>query len=143
MVTYPPSWASLKAVLVHDWLTGMRGGERVLEWLCRGFPRAPVYTLLCHTPAVSDTIRSHPIHCSFLQRIPRIERHYRYWLPLFPAAIGALRTHAPADLVLSTSHCVAKAFPPPPRARHLCYCFTPMRYAWTCLLYTSPSPRDS
>lgn len=116
--------------MAHDWLTGMRGGERVLEWLCRGFPDAPIYTLIYHPAAVSDTINAHRVRPSFLQRIPRIERHYRYWLPLFPAAISTLRAE-PADLVISTSHCVAKGLRPPRGARHLCYCFTPMRYAWT------------
>ena len=69
------------------------------------------------------------IYISFLQRIPGIEKVYRNFLPLFPAAIGGLRP-PPCDLVISTSHCVAKAIRPPPGARHLCYCFTPMRYVW-------------
>ncbi len=130
MATFPENWSRWKTLLVHDWLTGMRGGERVLEWLCRGFPHAPIYTLIHNRPAVSDTINAHPILSSPLQRIPGIERHYRNWLPLFPAAIEWFRP-PPADLVLSTSHCVAKGFRPPPGARHVCYCFTPMRYAWT------------
>lgn len=130
MVTYPESWRQWRTLLVHDWLTGMRGGERVLEWLCRGFPDAPIYTLIHNPAAVSDTINAHPIRVSWLGRVPGIARHYRRWLPLFPAAIESFRAE-PTDLVLSTSHCVAKGFRPPPGARHVCYCFTPMRYAWT------------
>lgn len=128
-VAFPPGWRDLRVVLSHDWLNGMRGGERVLEWLCRGFPRAPVCTLLYKPEAVSEDIRSHEVRTSWLQNVPGIQRAYRYFLPLFPAAIERLR--APdADLLVSTSHCVAKGLVPPSGARHLCYCFTPMRYAW-------------
>ena len=118
-----------RIVLAHDWLTGMRGGERVLETLCNLFPRAEIVTLLHYPQALSDTIREHRVHTSFLQRIPGIQRHYRHWLPLFPLAVNTLKL-PPADLVISTSHCVAKSVRPPPGARHVCYCFTPMRYAW-------------
>jgi len=116
-------------VLAHDWLTGMRGGERVLELLCNGFPDAPVCTLIYRPEALSGAITSHPVLTSRLQRRPGVHRYYRYLLASMPAAIEALR--APdADLVISTSHCVAKGLIPPSGARHLCYCFTPMRYAW-------------
>ena len=126
---FPSDWAARRVVLAHDWLTGMRGGERVLEWLCRGFPEAPIFSLICNPPAVSETIRTHSIHTSWLQRVPGIFRFYRYFLPFFPGAVD--RWRAPeAELVISTSHCIAKGLRPPPGARHLCYCFTPMRYAW-------------
>jgi glycosyltransferase involved in cell wall biosynthesis len=122
-------WTGLRVALVHDWLTGMRGGERVLEVLCGMFPDAPIYTLV-HVPGrVSAAIEEHPVRTSFLQHVPRIDRRYRHLLPLYPAAITALRL-APADLVISTSHCVAKSVVAPPGARHLCYCFTPVRYAY-------------
>jgi glycosyltransferase involved in cell wall biosynthesis len=127
--SYPSSWKSLNVTLCHDWLTGMRGGERCLELLCEGFPQAPLYTLLCNPAAISDTLRRHPIHTSWVQRLPAIERHYRHLLPLFPSAIGRFRP-APADLLISTSHCVAKGIRPAAGTPHLCYCFTPMRYAW-------------
>lgn len=123
-------WPHIRAALCHDWLTGMRGGERVLEMLCEGFPDAPVYTLLANRDAISDTIRSHPIHTSWLQHIPGIEHRYRMLLPLFPSAINALRPPPDTELVISTSHCVAKSLQTAPETRHLCYCFTPMRYAW-------------
>lgn len=120
---------SLRVSLAHDWLTGMRGGERVLEVLCRAFPRAPIYTLIHNPGAVSDIINAHAIKSSWLKYIPGIRQHYRYFLPFFPNAIEHLQP-APADLLISTSHCVAKSLHPPKGARHLCYCFTPMRYAW-------------
>ncbi len=128
-VTYPERWNRLDVVLCHDWLTGMRGGERVLELLCNGFPRAPLFTLLHRPEVISDAINRHRITTSPLQRLPGIHRNYRYYLPAFPAAIRSL--HPPeADLLLSTSHCVAKSIRPSGRTPHLCYCFTPMRYAW-------------
>jgi glycosyltransferase involved in cell wall biosynthesis len=130
VVRFPEDWASLDVALSHDWLTGMRGGERVLEWLCRGFPRATVLTLIHNPAAVSDVIAAHPVRTSPLQRLPGIGERYRRLLPLFPWAFGRLRA-PPADLLISTSHCLAKAVRAPPGARHLCYCFTPMRYAWT------------
>jgi glycosyltransferase involved in cell wall biosynthesis len=129
MESFPEEWRTMRVALSHDWLTGMRGGERVLEILCRGFPGAPVFTLLHKPDAISAEINSHPVHTSWLQHIPGIALHYRKLLPLFPAAARSLRV-PPADLLISTSHCAAKAVRPPPGARHLCYCFTPMRYAW-------------
>lgn len=126
---YPDDWKSLRTVLGHDWLTGMRGGERVLELLCDGFPGAPVLTLLHHAEAISERINRHPVQTSCLQRIPGIHRHYRHLLPLFPLAVRTLHT-PPADLLITSSHCVIKGLKRPAGGRHLCYCFTPMRYAW-------------
>jgi glycosyltransferase involved in cell wall biosynthesis len=129
MLEFPREWADLDVALCHDWLTGMRGGERVLEILCEGFPRAHLHTLI-HVPgSVSDTIARHPIHTSWLQRLPGVGRHYRGLLPLFPGAIRTMPA-ARAQLLVSTSHCVAKALRSSASTRHLCYCFTPMRYAW-------------
>jgi len=129
MNEFPPEWKNLNVILAHDWLTGMRGGERVLEILCRAFPRAPIYTLFHNPAAISATINSHRIKTSRLQNIPGIFKYYRNFLPLFPSAIKSLRPER-ADLIISTSHCVAKGLVAPPGTRHLCYCFTPMRYAW-------------
>src|SRR5215475_16175717 len=118
-----------RVALVHDWLTGMRGGERCLEVFCELFPDAPLYTLL-HVPgSVSAVIERRRIVTSFVQRLPTAATGYRRYLPLFPAAVRSfdLREY---DLVLSLSHCVAKAVRVRPGALHLCYCFTPMRYVW-------------
>lgn len=123
------SAAPTRVGLVHDWLTGMRGGEKVLEAIAGLFPGAPLYTLL-HVPgSVSPAIEAHPIRTSFLQKIPGISRFYRQLLPLFPAAIEDFDL-SEFDLVVSTSHCVAKGVLPPPGAFHICYCHSPMRYAW-------------
>jgi glycosyltransferase involved in cell wall biosynthesis len=119
----------VRVALVHDWLTGMRGGERVLEEHARFFPDADLYTLV-HVPgSTSAAIESLRIHASPLSRLPGVARHYRKLLPLFPWAVSRLRPQD-VDLVLSTSHAVAKGVRPPPRAVHVSYCFTPMRYVW-------------
>ena len=76
----------MKVALVHDWLTGMRGGEKVLEQLCLLFPEAPIYTLFHFPGTVSKTIEAHEIHTSFLQKAPLIKNQYRNYLPLFPSA---------------------------------------------------------
>jgi len=118
-----------RVALVHDWLTGMRGGEKVLEALAALFPGAPIHTLL-HVPgSVSPALESHPIRTSFVQRAPFARTKYRGYLPLFPAAIEDFDL-AGFDLIVSSSHCVAKGVIPQPGAFHLCYCHTPMRYAW-------------
>ena len=118
-----------RVALVHDWLTGMRGGERCLEVLCELFPSAPLFTLL-HVPgSVSPAIERHRIITSFVQRLPAAATRYRHYLPLFPAAVRGLSLDG-FDVVLSLSHCAAKAVRVPPGALHLCYCFTPMRYVW-------------
>lgn len=130
MAEFPKEWASLDTALCHDWLTGMRGGERVLEILCEGFPRAPIHTLIHNRAAISDTINRHPSYTSFLQYLPGVHRYYRNLLPVLPAALRSLPS-PDADLLISTSHCVAKSLRSSASTRHVCYCFTPMRYAWT------------
>ncbi len=108
----------------------MRGGERVLEELCRLFPDAPLFTLLHEPGSVSAAIEGRRIVTSPLQRLPAgVRRGYRKLLPLMPAAVRALEL-PPCDLVISCSHCAIKAVRPPAGARHLCYIFTPMRYVW-------------
>ncbi|MDA7977575.1 MAG: glycosyltransferase [Pirellulales bacterium] len=115
--------------LVHDWLTGMRGGEKCLEVACRNFPDAELLTLLHQPGRTSSTIDAMRIRTSYLQRLPG-RKHYRYMLPMMPRAIERLRPAANTELVLSFSHAVAKSIVPPPGVPHVCYCFTPMRYAW-------------
>jgi glycosyltransferase involved in cell wall biosynthesis len=119
----------VKLALVHDWLTGMRGGEKALEVVCERFPDAELFTLV-HVPgSVTSVIERRSIHTSFVQRLPLARRRYRYYLPLFPRAIEAFSFDR-FDRVLSLSHCVAKSVITPAGVPHLCYCFTPMRYAW-------------
>jgi glycosyltransferase involved in cell wall biosynthesis len=119
----------MKVALVHDWLTGMRGGEKVLEVLCLLFPDADIFTLVHARGSVSQTIESRRITTSFVQRLPMATRYYRRYLPLFPTAVELLNLDG-YDLVISASHCVAKSVLVPGTARHVSYCFSPMRYAW-------------
>jgi glycosyltransferase involved in cell wall biosynthesis len=125
----PPQLAGLRVALVHDWLTGMRGGEKCLEVLCRAFPDAQLYTLIHRRGSLSQTIESMTIRTSPLQRLPDVFSHYRRLLPIMPLAARSWRL-SDVDLVISLSHCVAKAVVPPPGVPHVSYCFTPMRYAW-------------
>jgi glycosyltransferase involved in cell wall biosynthesis len=120
--------AGARLALVHDWLTGYRGGEKCLAVLCRRFPDATLYTLLHARGSLPDVIERMDIRTSFLQALPGVARYYRYTLPLMPLA--ASWRIAPCDLVVSLSHAVAKAARPPAGVPHVCYCFTPMRYAW-------------
>jgi glycosyltransferase involved in cell wall biosynthesis len=125
----PAVGAGLRVALVHDWLTGMRGGEKALEVLCGLFPHAELFTLV-HVPgSVSPAIERMRRHCSIVQKLPGSARHYRRYLPVFPYAIEQFDLDG-FDLIISSSHCAAKAVVPTGRARHLCYCYTPMRYAW-------------
>ena len=118
----------MRVAIVHDWLTGMRGGEKVLDSLLEIFPQAVLYTLFHNRGAVSSRIESHPIVTSWLNSVPGINRHYRNLLPLFPSAVEGWNLQG-YDLVISSSHAVAKAV----RCHgvlHVCYCHTPMRYLW-------------
>jgi glycosyltransferase involved in cell wall biosynthesis len=119
----------MRVALVHDWLTGMRGGEKILEVLCELYPGADIFTLFHRRGTVSPTIERHRIRTSVLQRLPFASTQYRRYLPLFPFAVEQFDLD-PYELVVSASHCAAKSVIPPGRARHLCYCFSPMRYAW-------------
>jgi glycosyltransferase involved in cell wall biosynthesis len=115
--------------LVHDWLTGYRGGERVLQHLARRYPSADLFTLIHERGSVPKEIEARMIRTSPLDRIPGRANHYRKLLPLFPWAIRRFDFRG-YDLVLSTSHAVAKSVRIPPGVAHVAYCFTPMRYVW-------------
>lgn len=125
----PKASAKPKVALVHDWLTGMRGGEYVLEAIAELFPEADLFTLVAFGDRISPALRRHPIHTSFLQKFPDAERRYRHYLPLMPRAIESLDLSG-FDLVVSSSHCVAKGVRKPPGAVHVSYVHAPMRYMW-------------
>ncbi len=120
----------MKIALVHDWLTGMRGGEKVLHELCLLYPDADLYTLIHIPGSTSSAIEQRRIITSPLSRLPGAHAHYRLLLPLFPWAIRRFYLED-YDLVISTSHAVAKGVRVAPGTPHLCYCFTPMRYIWS------------
>ena len=123
------SGSAPRIAIVHDWLTGMRGGEKVLEAICEKFPDAALFTLVHVRGSVSPAIERLQPRTSFVQHLPFVKRLYRAYLPLFPAAVEQFDFDG-FDFVLSVSHCAVKSIIRPGRARHLCYCLTPMRYAW-------------
>jgi glycosyltransferase involved in cell wall biosynthesis len=120
---------AVRVALVHDWLTGMRGGERCLEVFCEIFPGADLFTLVHRRGAASPTIERVTIHTSWLQSLPWATAYYRHLLPFFPLAIRQFQLTG-YDLVLSSSHAVAKGARRDGSPLHVCYCFTPMRYIW-------------
>ena len=131
----------MRVALVHDWLTGMRGGEWVLYDIARLFPDAPIYTLVHRTGSVAPLLEGHAIRTSWLQAASFGGRRWRHLLPLMPAAAESF-AFPDAELVISTSHAVAKGVIPPPGAFHLSYVHTPMRYVWDQRAqYLDPLPR--
>jgi glycosyltransferase involved in cell wall biosynthesis len=118
-----------KVAIIHDWLNGMRGGEKVLEEILRIYPDADVFTLFYEPEKVSPLIRSKRVIASRLDRSALIKNHYKLFLPLFPRHIEAFDLNG-YSLVISSSHCVAKGVIPAPDARHVSYIHSPMRYAW-------------
>ena len=118
----------MKVALVHDWLTGMRGGEKCLEVFCELFPDADLHTLVYDPASVSPAIRRMRVKTSWLNRLPGAQKHFRYFLPLFPRAVESFEL-GDYDLIVSSSHCVAKGIYPH-RAPHIAYVYTPMRYIW-------------
>jgi len=124
-----PCQIGMKVAVVHYWLVGMRGGERVLERILRLFPGADIFTHVYDPDAVSAFIRSHRVRTSFIQKLPGAVRHYQKYLPLMPMALEELDLRG-YDLVISSESGPAKGILAPPDAFHLCYCHSPMRYLW-------------
>jgi len=115
--------------IVHDWLTGMRGGEKVLEAICELYPAATLYTLVQVPGSVSARIERHRIKRSVVQQLPKAGEFYRQYLPLFPTVVELFDLDR-YNLVISSSHCAAKSVIRGGAATHVCYCHSPMRYAW-------------
>ena len=118
-----------KVALVHDWLNGMRGGEKCLEVLCELFPEADLYTLIHEKGTLSAKIESMSIRTSFVQSMPFGLKKYRHYLPLFPFAIEQF-DFSGYDLIVSSSHCVAKGVRHDDSVFHISYVHAPMRYVW-------------
>ena len=116
----------MRAAIVHYWLLNMRGGEKVVEALCRLLPEADIFTLFYDPDRVSPLIRSRRVVPSFLNPL---RKHYRSLLPLMPIALEHfdLRNY---DLVISSESGPAKGVITTSHTRHICYCHTPMRYLW-------------
>ena len=121
---------NIRVWFVHDWLTGLRGGEKVLLELVRLFPNSRIATLV-HVPGSTHReIDRRVVRTSFLQKMPNIGATYRNYLPFFPRAMRSMKLDGDCDLVFSVSHAVAKGISVPPGKPHVCFCNTPMRYIW-------------
>jgi len=120
----------MRVAIIHDWLTVYAGAEKVLSQMLLLYPQAEVFTLVDFLPAADrGFLASHKVHTSFIQRLPRARSSYRSYLPLMPLAIEQFDLGA-FDLVLSSSHAVAKGVLTGPDQLHICYCHSPIRYAW-------------
>ena len=119
----------MKVAIIHYWLVGMRGGERVLEQICQLYPDADIYTHVANPGALSDVIRAHKISETFISRLPKARKLYQKYLPLMPRALEALDLQE-YDLIISSESGPAKGVITRPDALHVCYCHSPMRYIW-------------
>ena len=121
---------NLRIALIHHWLVAQRGGEKVLEALCRSFPHADIFTLVWDPAAASETFRDRRIHTSWIQKLPRSTRHYMFYAPLFPLAVEEFDLSS-YQLVISSDAAVCKGVLTRPETCHVCYCHSPLRYAWS------------
>lgn len=119
----------MRVALIHYWFVGMRGGEKVIEALCRIFPQADIFTHVYVESAVSEPIKAHRVRTSFINSLPYAARLYKKYLPLMPIALEQLDLRG-YDLIISSESGPAKGIIPPPEALHICYCHSPMRYIW-------------
>jgi glycosyltransferase involved in cell wall biosynthesis len=120
----------MKVAIVHDWLVTYAGAERVLEQMLAVYPEADLFSLIDFVPDEErGFLGQRPVHTSFLQRIPGMRQHYRKFLPLMPLAIERFDL-SEYDFVLSSSYAVAKGVPTGADQLHVCFCHSPMRYAW-------------
>jgi glycosyltransferase involved in cell wall biosynthesis len=127
--------SNLRVWFIHDWITGYRGGEKVLQELITLFPNSRIATLLHIRDTTTEEIDERVMQVSFLQKLPNLEKGYRNYLPLFPKAVRSLKLDNDCDLIISSSHAVAKGIrvprrPDGTRIPHICYCHSPMRYIW-------------
>ena len=124
-----PDLSRLRMAFVCDWLTAVRGGERCLKALCQKAPNADLFTLVYDPDRMKGVFDGHAVQTSFIQNLLGGTRFFRYYLPLFPKAIESF-DFSGYDCVVSFSHCVAKGVKVPRQIPHICYCHTPVRYAW-------------
>src|SRR5580698_4377230 len=120
---------TMKIAIIHYWLVGMRGGEKVIEALCEMYPQADIFTHVYVPEMVSHRIRQHRIIPTFINALPRPAKMYKTYLPLMPLALEQLDLSG-YDLILSSESGPAKGVIAPADALHVCYCHTPMRYLW-------------
>lgn len=119
----------MKVAIVHYWLVTMRGGEKVLEELCKMFPEADIYTNVYNPAKISNEIKKHKIFTTKVNNFPMAKKLYQKYMPFMPKALMELNL-TNYDLIISSESGPAKGICPAPNAFHICYCHTPMRYLW-------------
>jgi glycosyltransferase involved in cell wall biosynthesis len=119
----------MRVAIVHYWLVGLRGGEKVLEAICELYPEADIFTHVYDPEAAGPIIGAHKVTTTFISKLPFARRFYKFYLPLMPFALEALDL-SPYDLVISSESGPAKGVLTRPDAVHVCYCHSPMRYIW-------------
>ncbi len=132
----------MHTALVHDYLNQYGGAERVLEALHDVYPLAPVYTSIYDPAAMPSAMHSWDIRTSWMQRLPAWKRYFRHYFMLYPRAFESFDMR-PYNLILSSSSAYGKGIIPPPGATHICYCHTPMRFAWQTDAYVARERIDS
>ncbi len=128
----------MKVAIVHDYLNQAGGAERVVAVLHRIFPTAPIFATLFDSGVVGEPLASADVRVSWMQRLPGWKRHFKKYLPLYPFAVRSFDLEG-FDLILSSSSAWAKGIDVPEGALHICYCYTPMRWAWSFKNYASRS----
>jgi glycosyltransferase involved in cell wall biosynthesis len=134
----------MKVALIQDWLTVIGGSENVFKEIASLYPDADIYTLVARDETISTLgLSGHKVTTSFIQKLPFAKTRYRNYLPLFPLAIEQFDLSA-YDLIISSSHAVAKGVMTHSGQLHICYCHSPMRYAWDLYhQYTKESKLDT
>ena len=118
-----------KIALVHYWLTGMRGGEKVVQSICNLYPDMDIFTLVYDEAKIVESIKKHNINTSIIQKLPFGKKKYKIYLPFMPVAIEQFDL-SEYDIVISSESGIAKGVLTKPETCHICYCHTPMRYLW-------------
>ncbi|MEW4241084.1 glycosyltransferase family 4 protein [Priestia megaterium] len=120
----------MKIAIIHDWLVGYAGGEKVLEEILKIYPNADLFSLVDYIPSNQrDFILNKKVNTSFIQKLPMAKKKYRNYLALMPIAIEQLDV-SNYDVVISSSHAVAKGIITGPDQLHISYIHSPIRYAW-------------
>jgi hypothetical protein len=117
----------MRVAIVHYWLVSMRGGENVVEALCRIFPQADIFTHVYDPVKISESIQKHKITRTFINSLPWARRYYKHYLPFMPFALEEIDLRG-YDLIITSESGPAKGIIPPAGTLHICYCHSPMRY---------------
>ncbi len=120
---------TLRVALAHHWFLTMAGGEKVCEAICEILDAPDLYSIVADTGSMSPTLKKSALKTSFIQKLPKAQKYYRYFAALFPLAVESFDLSS-YDLVISSDSSVVKGIKTQPETCHICFCHSPMRYAW-------------